>query len=240
MGVGPPVHTGRPARLGAGLSYSLRGGSGRRPMSRSTIMSEPPDHGAQPKLSRRTYLDRHGVRHKFYLTPEILQYGHWTSFEDDDPPKETLIRVAWRLYVLWGEGDDVYKPISPRKAKAWLEARQSFARSKGRSWGPTGGSWGPNTIIPQDLLGDLPEDEDPPPTAELAEVVNLNQAAALVNRTPDGLRYYRGKGLPKPFIQGTKGQPNQYLWSEMRPWLESQFGRPIPEFAILKFRKSGR
>jgi hypothetical protein len=87
-----------------------------------------------------------------------------------------------------------------------------------------------------------PEEERnvPEPPAELPDLVNLDQAAALVNRTPDGLRHYRGKGMPKPFIPGTKGQPNQYLWSEMRPWLERQFNRQIPAVAILKFRSSGR
>jgi hypothetical protein len=78
------------------------------------------------------------------------------------------------------------------------------------------------------------------PPAELPELINLDQTAALVNRRPDGLRHYRNKGMPKPFIPGTKGQPNQYLWSEMRLWLESQFNRKIPEVAILKFRSSGR
>jgi hypothetical protein len=78
------------------------------------------------------------------------------------------------------------------------------------------------------------------PPAELPEIVNLDQAAALVNKTTNGLRHYRNKGMPKPHIRGTKGQPNQYLWSEMRPWLEKQFNRRIPELAILKFRSTGR
>jgi hypothetical protein len=80
----------------------------------------------------------------------------------------------------------------------------------------------------------------PEAPAELPELVNLNQAAALVNKTAHGLRHYRNKGMPKPFIRGTKGQPNQYLWSEMRLWLARQFNRPIPEVSILKFRSSGR
>jgi hypothetical protein len=46
--------------------------------------------------------------------------------------------------------------------------------------------------------------------------------------------------MPEPFVQGKKGKPNEYRWSEMRPWLESAFDRVIPEVAILKFRSSGR
>jgi hypothetical protein len=70
-------------------------------------------------------------------------------------------------------------------------------------------------------------------------LVTLTQAASLANRTPDGLRHYRNKGMPRPFIQGTKGKPNEYLWSEMRPWLENTFNRRIPDVAFLKFRTSG-
>jgi hypothetical protein len=75
---------------------------------------------------------------------------------------------------------------------------------------------------------------------ELPEYVTLDQAAALVNRTSDGLRHYRRKGMPKPVIQGAKGRPNEYLWSRMRPWLEKTFNRQIPEVAILKFRMPDR
>jgi hypothetical protein len=75
---------------------------------------------------------------------------------------------------------------------------------------------------------------------ELPDLVTLDQAAAVVNRTSAGLRHYRRKGMPEPFVQGKKGKPNEYRWSEMRPWLESAFDRVIPEVAILKFRSSGR
>jgi hypothetical protein len=78
----------------------------------------------------------------------------------------------------------------------------------------------------------------PEAPAELPDLVTLDQAAALVNRQPNGLRHYRKKGMPKPQIQGRKGKPNEYLWSEMRPWLEETFGRKIPELAIMKFRTS--
>jgi hypothetical protein len=71
---------------------------------------------------------------------------------------------------------------------------------------------------------------------ELPDLVTGVQAASLVNRTIDGLKHYRKKGMPKPYIKGTKGRPNEYLWSEMRPWLEVTFSRKIPVDSILKFR----
>ncbi len=99
-----------------------------------------------------------------------------------------------------------------------------------------------------EVTGELPDvrlatrGKNPPDNAsdELPEVVTLDQAAALVNRMADGLRHYRKRGMPKPFVRGTKGKPNEYLWSEMRPWLETTFDRKIPEVSILKFRLTGR
>ncbi len=76
----------------------------------------------------------------------------------------------------------------------------------------------------------------PEAPAELPDLVTLGQAAALVNRQPSGLRHYRNRGMPRPFIKGTKGKPNEYLVSEMRPWLEKTFNRRIPDVEIKKFR----
>jgi hypothetical protein len=85
-----------------------------------------------------------------------------------------------------------------------------------------------------------PEKEEPAgtPTAELPDLVSLDQAAALVNRSPAALRHYRSKGMPKPYVQGAKGRPNEYLWSEMRPWLQTTFNREIPQVSIQKFRSN--
>lgn len=93
---------------------------------------------------------------------------------------------------------------------------------------------------PPDLTR-LPADDDShknvtPP--ELPVLVTLNQVAAWVNRTPHALRHYRKQGMPKPFIHGTKGKPNEYLWSEMRSWLEKVFGRRLPGFEMLRFHEN--
>lgn len=62
------------------------------------------------------------------------------------------------------------------------------------------------------------------------EYVTLDQAAAFVSRAKDTLLNYRGKGLPDPDVQGGgKGKPNEWLWSNIRPWLESTFDRTLPD-----------
>jgi hypothetical protein len=95
------------------------------------------------------------------------------------------------------------------------------------------------TPAPQANSGTTTANGEPPETpAEPPDLVTLDQAAALVNRSPAALRHYRSKGMPKPYIQGTKGKPNEFLWSEMRPWLESTFNRKIPHVSIQKFRSN--
>lgn len=72
---------------------------------------------------------------------------------------------------------------------------------------------------------------------EMPDLVTLDQAAGVVNKTAHGLRHYRKRGMPKPHVRGRKGQSHEYLWSEMRPWLERTFNRPIPVDAIRRFRE---
>jgi hypothetical protein len=59
-------------------------------------------------------------------------------------------------------------------------------------------------------------------------LVTLDQCAALVNRNKRSLERYK-KQMPRPKVLGGGGKPHEYAWSEMRPWLEKTFGRPLPE-----------
>jgi hypothetical protein len=74
----------------------------------------------------------------------------------------------------------------------------------------------------------------------MVDLLTLYQAACLVNRKVSTLRHYRKRGLPEPFVEGKKGQPHEYLWSEIHPWLEKTFCRKIPDIEILKFRRAPR
>src|SRR5262245_5041762 len=96
--------------------------------------------------------------------------------------------------------------------------------------GPRGNPIKPDSPLFRNNSSTQPFCPAAPPSARAAlpEFVTLGQASALVNRTAAGLRHYRTKDMPRPFVKGSKGKPNEYLWSEMRPWLEKTFGRPIP------------
>jgi hypothetical protein len=62
---------------------------------------------------------------------------------------------------------------------------------------------------------------------ESPQLVRLDQIAAIVNRnkrTLEGLK----KSLPPPILRGGGGKPAEWIWSEVRPWLEGHFGRQLP------------
>ena len=61
-------------------------------------------------------------------------------------------------------------------------------------------------------------------------LVTLSQAAALVQRSPRTLQHYVAHPihpLPLPEVRGESGRPNEYKWSEVRPWLEKVFKRNV-------------
>jgi len=88
----------------------------------------------------------------------------------------------------------------------------------------------PGAVTPP---GRQPANEAP---SELPDLVTLDQAAALVNRSVRTLERYKKRGLPKPLVRGGGGRPHEYSLPEMRSWLETTFDRPIPVTAIPKFR----
>jgi hypothetical protein len=59
-------------------------------------------------------------------------------------------------------------------------------------------------------------------------LVTLDQASALVNRKKRSLERYKHH-MPPPRVRGRRGQPDEWAWSELRPWLELQFHRILPE-----------
>lgn len=89
-----------------------------------------------------------------------------------------------------------------------------------------------------EALGHPKSDQGPIPSeTEFHELMTLSTAAILVGRTLAGLRHYRRRGMPKPYVRGNRGQPHEYKVSEMKPWLEKTFNRSIPDVEIRKFRR---
>jgi hypothetical protein len=56
--------------------------------------------------------------------------------------------------------------------------------------------------------------------------------AALVQRcksTLEKLKQRQDNPLPDPDIRGGGGKRDEWLWSRIRPWLEKEFDRRLPE-----------
>jgi hypothetical protein len=67
---------------------------------------------------------------------------------------------------------------------------------------------------------------------DLEQHVTLDRMAALVNRSKRTLERFKTRKnnpLPLPDIEGGGGKPDEWLWSKVRPWLEREFNRTLPE-----------
>ena len=71
--------------------------------------------------------------------------------------------------------------------------------------------------------------------------VTLTQAAAIVNRSKRTLEGYKQKDpeFPAPRVKGGDGKPDEWAWSELRPWLAETFKKDLPErFPTDRFQRS--
>jgi hypothetical protein len=66
----------------------------------------------------------------------------------------------------------------------------------------------------------------------LDQYVTLAKMAAIVSRSPrtlEKLKTRRHNPLPAPDIEGGGGKPHEWTWATVRPWLEAEFARKLPE-----------
>ena len=97
----------------------------------------------------------------------------------------------------------------------------------------------PTAPVAADDLGEQPEDRTDTGQDELPDcLVTLHQAAAIVNRSKRTLESWaKKKGFPRPKVIGGGGKPHEYKWDELRPFLERQAGRNLPQqFPAQRFR----
>ena len=60
------------------------------------------------------------------------------------------------------------------------------------------------------------------------DYIDLDQAAALVNRSKRTLERHLRK-MPNPVVQGAGGKKSEWVYEELRPWLENEFGKILPK-----------
>lgn len=90
------------------------------------------------------------------------------------------------------------------------------------------------------LLADrIESSEQPPETQEQTsgptddgspQYVTRDQMAAIVQRHKETVAdWFRDEKAPQPAIEGGGGKRHEYLWQDVRPWLEAKSGRQLPE-----------
>lgn len=130
------------------------------------------------------------------------------------------------LWELWRREfmEEVAPPPRPN-AKSYAEARDGldmFRRAVESLDDPSADS----TAKPSEAR---PADS----TATVAEqYVTLDQMAALINRSKKTLERKMNASnsdMPAPDVEGGGGRPHEWKWTAIRPWLEKQFKRQIPE-----------
>jgi hypothetical protein len=78
------------------------------------------------------------------------------------------------------------------------------------------------------------------PQGGFLDYVTLDQMAACVSRSKRALEKYKTNKknrLPLPDIDGGGGRADEWLWNNVRPWLEKTFGRNLPEKFFSSFQK---
>ena len=203
-------------------------------------------------------------RHTLIFRPSLRK---WDLYSILGTKRTLTTRVVWTWQPLWEDHGAEYQPPEPYLPTQALDqgstsADQSLDRLSKIPGVKISYEWGwTMSVISREAPADRHElvasghpvrlslpapsgnetaamiGRSPEVPAELPDVVTLDQAATLVNKSTHTLRHYRHKGMPKPFARGRKGQSHEYLWSEMRPWLESTFNRRIPKVEIKKFRQ---
>lgn len=67
---------------------------------------------------------------------------------------------------------------------------------------------------------------------ETKQFVTLDQMAAMVGKSKRTLERYKnrtGSTMPPPVVEGGGGRADEWIWSQVRPWLEAEFHRKLPE-----------
>jgi hypothetical protein len=83
------------------------------------------------------------------------------------------------------------------------------------------------TATPQEAAVSI---ENPP--GVVSQYVTLGQMAAMVQRSKRTLENWKARKinpLPPPDIDGGGGKPDEWDWSKIRPWLQNESGRTLPE-----------
>jgi hypothetical protein len=147
--------------------------------------------------------------------------------------------VAETYQALLGAGHGAYHP-----ARVWRRARPCLMRmaEEYREHGDLQVTMErlkegpPNNLSEAGAInapGHTPPEEDHSPSV-VEDYVTLDQMAAWVSRskrTLERMKTRQSNPLPTPDIEGGAGKADEWIWSRVRPWLEREFRRKLPDSA---------
>jgi hypothetical protein len=175
---------------------------------RQGVAASPPDYTSKEAHAHAVIVSAKEEVLRRALTPSNPDWK-WNQSEDlhahDLPPKlGQLLKRAWEWIVR-----DMHRlppPFPPDQRDDWLVLLDE-AETELR------------------LLNNSPASDEP-------QYVTLDQAAARVNRHKKTLERRvnrKGSDAPPPDVEGGGGKPHEWRWSTLRPWLEKEFGRKLPD-----------
>jgi hypothetical protein len=149
----------------------------------------------------------------------VLELARKKAKLDDLPPVlqdalEDLKTTDWVAVKAGNMRDPKRLHLTSQGGHIWLEMTAGGGRS------PKGG------------LPETPASEAVPTLPTTPQYVTLDKAAAIVSRskrTLEKLVNRKENPLPDPAIRGTGGKPSEWIWSELRPWLEQEYGKHLPQ-----------
>jgi len=170
-----------------------------------------------------------------------VQEGLWKTA----PAEVDRMFARWERALAACHKDD---PFAPAAVENTTEPKDAFASSASRpqSRTPLGIMESPGTLytLPQkrklsyplppaqantQSAGDESSSPDEPAAdAGVDDLVNLDEAAAMVHRSKRTLERQLSK-MPAPHVQGGGGKPSLWKWAELRPWLEKEFVPDLPK-----------
>ncbi len=160
-------------------------------------------------------------------------YQEWRNSCRTVEKEARLLEVdgCWYLYNIHQAGEN--QPASTAEfAKLWTQtdvgaanlAEIKAAADSMVAWLSMGENPGHETPA-----GNRDENEILSVADDPIQYVTLDQAAAMVSRSKRTLERYKNQ-MPEPSVRGGgKGKPDEWDWAILRPWLEGQFDRKLPE-----------
>jgi hypothetical protein len=79
---------------------------------------------------------------------------------------------------------------------------------------------------PADWRPPLPKNE---PAPQYVDLVMLHSYLHVSKRKMERLKAHPENPMPDPDIEGGGGKKDWWIWSKLRPWLQEEFGRILPE-----------